>query len=231
MHNKIRDETKGIGPVRIPVELEASGLRSQIASVTAGLSEKVTVKADADTAPARKEIGGLAGLLKGTVDKEYRVKVDIDKRPMVDSANAAAMLARNLTTLAGPVIGAAALPAITALGGALVQTSGALLLVPAAGAVAATVMGTVRLATTGMADAFKLALDPNASPEKLAEAMAKLSPEARAMVSEVRAVKPAFDSMRLDVQNTAFRGLSGAVGDLSRTYIPEMRSGLTGVAG
>lgn len=43
-------------------------------------------------------------------------------------------------------------------------------------------------------------------------------------------LKPAWDALKLDVQRTLFRGISGEVRTLAAQYMPDLKTGLTGVA-
>lgn len=65
----------------------------------------------------------------------------------------------------------------------------------------------------------------------LAAAMARLAPNARALVREVMALKPAWDSMRLDVQQRLFAGVAAAVAATAATVLPVLRRGLDATAG
>ncbi|WP_032751713.1 hypothetical protein, partial [Streptomyces griseus] len=60
--------------------------------------------------------------------------------------------------------------------------------------------GTVKIAMSGVGDAVKAALDPS-DPEAYAEALKKLSPNARGFVGEIRKAQPALDKIRRTVQD------------------------------
>ncbi|MBL1104947.1 transglycosylase SLT domain-containing protein [Streptomyces sp. 5-8] len=66
---------------------------------------------------------------------------------------------------------------------------------------------------------------------KLNDALAKLSPNARAFVSSVQGLKPAWDAMQLGVQDRLFAGLGGRLTDVGSRVIPILRGGLEGTAG
>ncbi|MFK4023138.1 hypothetical protein [Streptomyces albogriseolus] len=63
------------------------------------------------------------------------------------------------------------------------------------------------------------------------DAMAKLAPNARSFVGAVQALAPAWDAMRLSVQNALFAGLDDTVTTLGSTTIPVLQSQLTATAG
>jgi hypothetical protein len=122
----------------------------------------------------------------------------------------------------------AAVGGLVAVAGAASGAAGAIGLVPAAAVAAAAPVAALRLGLVGMEDAFKALADGD--PEKLAEALGKLAPSAAAFVREASAIKPAFDSMRLDVQEALFAGLGGRLGSLASVYLPLARTALGGLA-
>ncbi|WP_225825592.1 hypothetical protein [Streptomyces naphthomycinicus] len=65
---------------------------------------------------------------------------------------------------------------------------------------------------------------------KTADALAKLSPNARAFVDAVLAQAGAWRSLKLDVQDALFAGLSSKFSQLSTAVIPSLRAGLVGMA-
>ncbi|MGW5426888.1 transglycosylase SLT domain-containing protein [Streptomyces sp. NPDC004059] len=66
---------------------------------------------------------------------------------------------------------------------------------------------------------------------KLDQAMAKLAPNARSFVGAVRALAPAWDHMRLSVQNALFKGLDGTVKTLAGATLPTLQKRLTETGG
>jgi phage-related protein len=122
-----------------------------------------------------------------------------------------------------------AVPAVTALGGALGAASGVGLLVPGALATGGIAVAALKVGVSGLGDAMKAAAEGDA--EKLAEATAKLAPPARAVVGEYLRFKPALDRIRLDVQARMFRDLAGEARWLGQKYLPIVREGLVGMAG
>lgn len=70
-----------------------------------------------------------------------------------------------------------------------------------------------------------------ASANKLADAMAKLSPNARAFVNAVIAMRPAWTALKLDVQDRLFRGLGASFTTMANASLPSLRAGLVGTAG
>jgi len=120
-------------------------------------------------------------------------------------------------------LAAGALPAVAALGGALTN------LVPAATAGVSAfltmqaVSATLKLGLTGVSDAISAVFDPDADPEKVAEALEKLSGNAREFVGVLQTMKPAFDKLRLDVQDQLFEGLDKSLERTAKAVFPEVR--------
>lgn len=65
----------------------------------------------------------------------------------------------------------------------------------------------------------------------LGDAMAKLSPNARAFVNEIIRLKPAWDALKLDVQDALFAGLADRLRTTAASVLPVLRTGLTNTAG
>jgi phage-related protein len=92
----------------------------------------------------------------------------------------------------------------------------------------------VRGAQEALADAQRAvtaATEQGASAaSKYAEAMAKLSPNARSFVTAVRDMAPAFSALRMEVQDRLFRGLGDSFTRMATASLPALRSGLGGMA-
>ncbi|MFF2852692.1 peptidoglycan DD-metalloendopeptidase family protein [Streptomyces sp. NPDC058001] len=70
-----------------------------------------------------------------------------------------------------------------------------------------------------------------AQTSKVDEALAKLSPNARAFVQEIRAMAPAWRDMKLDVQDRLFAGLGTRLRQVGGQILPTVRTGIVGAAG
>lgn len=66
--------------------------------------------------------------------------------------------------------------------------------------------------------------------DKAKAAMDKLSPAARAAAQAVLALKPAWDAMKNSIQDALFAGMAGQISALGSTYIPILRTAMTGIA-
>jgi hypothetical protein len=95
-------------------------------------------------------------------------------------------------------------------------------------------MGTVKLATNGVGDAFEAldkASDGSAKSLKAAdEALAKLAPSARDFVKAVQGIRPEFTALQQDVQGKFFDGLGAAIRNVATADLPVLQRGLGGIA-
>jgi len=133
------------------------------------------------------------------------------------------------TAAAGALAGISSLVTGTlALGQALAAASGAVGLLPAALLTMAAVSTTLKLGLSGMSDALAATGEDAATFEASLEGLA---PNAQAFARAVREVRPAFDQMRLDVQNRLFEGLADRVGSLTERYLPRLQEFFVGIAG
>ncbi|MFS4103755.1 peptidoglycan DD-metalloendopeptidase family protein [Streptomyces sp. PD-S100-1] len=82
-------------------------------------------------------------------------------------------------------------------------------------------------AARSLADAQQTAASQTS---KLDDALAKLSPNARAFVGTLQDMAPAWRSMKLDVQDTLFAGLGSRLSQVGGQILPTVRKGLTGAA-
>ncbi|MGW4695149.1 hypothetical protein ACWEO1_22535 [Kitasatospora cineracea] len=66
--------------------------------------------------------------------------------------------------------------------------------------------------------------------DPLAEALAKLSPNARAFVQELIALKPALSDLKFDVQQSLFEGFAGTLRSGATSVLPVLHTALVGSA-
>ena len=153
-----------------------------------------------------------------------------------DSSSRLSNTFRSMGSLAGSLAGiglrlgaigvaaGGAVPLVAGLVGALASIAPA----AAAGVTAFVALkgatATLKLALTGVSEAISAVFDPDADPEALAEALERLAPEARSFVLELQRMRPAFEALRLDVQNRVFRNLDTEVRTLARQAFPELRT-------
>lgn len=135
---------------------------------------------------------------------------------------------RNVETLGKGLTALAAIPALSIVAGAAITASGALLALPAAGFTAVAAFAALKTGTHGVGDALSALASGDA--EKAAEALAKLSPAARATALAMDGVRKQFKGVQQSVQEKLFAGLAAEVKSLSTTYLPLLKTGLGSVA-
>jgi len=129
------------------------------------------------------------------------------------------------TTLA--VIAALVGPILT-VSAAIAQLAGALALLPSAGFAAASAIGVLVIAFHGFGDAIGAVIEGD--PEKIAEALKKLAPEARGVVLEFQKLLPQLRELGQLVQQRFFIQLEGDLTRLSKNLLPTFRTGLANIA-
>ncbi|MGW6912594.1 hypothetical protein ACWGB8_02030 [Kitasatospora sp. NPDC054939] len=85
----------------------------------------------------------------------------------------------------------------------------------------------VAQAQQAIADAMK---STAAGAAGAADAMAKLAPAAREFVEAVLALAPAWNALRLDVQQALFEGIGARLTTVARQVLPDLQTGLVGTA-
>lgn len=86
-------------------------------------------------------------------------------------------------------------------------------------------MGTVKLATVGIEDAVKAAFDPS-DPKAYAEALKKLSPNAREFVQALHDMQPALKELQQQVQDKVFEGLDSSLKQVADSTLPAFKKAL-----
>lgn len=111
---------------------------------------------------------------------------------------------------------------------AAVQLSGALGVIPAAGAAAAIAVGTLKIGLFGVDDAFKAFLkgDMNKFNEKLKD----LSPNAQQVLGLLKEFRPALLDFKNSVQDALFEGLEKPLRAAATTLLPILKKGFVGIA-
>jgi phage-related protein len=102
------------------------------------------------------------------------------------------------------------------------------LLLPAALGAFGAAVGTAKLALSGF-DVVMKAL-AKGDVEAFNKALEKLAPSAQNVAKAIKSLKPAFDALRIDVQQRAFSQLAPVVQKLGLSYFPTLRAALGGIA-
>lgn len=137
-----------------------------------------------------------------------------------------ASVMRALGTVALPLAIAGSIPTILGLAAALGQAAGAGLLLPGALLAAASVFGALKIATSGFGEALANVGDP----AKFAEAIATLTPAARAAAESVQRLKAPFDALRNTLQERLFAGLAPQIEAVGSALLTTLAPSFTRVA-
>lgn len=210
------------------VNIEVEKARARMLKLEAELSaldrKRIEIQIDIDNARLEQGANKFLSSFKGLRSRVSEFGGDVrNTREAVEGLGNTMSAASKVVFLAG---------AASQLGmfvAALAPAAGALLALPGIGLAVASMFGVVKIATSGMGDAFKAVASGDAA--KLDEAMKKLSPEAQNVVREYQKLKPALDSLKLDVQNKLFEGLGNAMAGVASLILPTVHAGLVQVAG
>lgn len=170
------------------------------------------------------------GLVSGLNDVQSSARgADDDSSRLSDTFRSLASVAGGIASVGASIgaIGVAAGGAVPLVAGLVTSLTN---IAPAAAAGVTAFLAikaasaTLKLGLTGVSDALKAVFEPDADPEKVAEALKNLAPEARSFVLALQDMKPAFDDLRLDVQNKLFKDLDTSVSRVAKSVFPEARA-------
>lgn len=120
--------------------------------------------------------------------------------------------------------------AIAGLGGVVgiaTQAAGAIGLIPAAIAAFALAKGTLTVGMAGFSEALAATGEDAAAFE---ESIAGLAPQAQEAARAFRDLRPAWDGLKMDVQNQLFSESGARIKALGGQYLPVLRGAMVGVA-
>lgn len=120
------------------------------------------------------------------------------------------------------------IPLVLGLAGALSQLVGILAALPAAAGVAVTAIVPLIFAFHGFSDAIGAILEGD--PEKINEALKKLSPSAAAVAKEFQKLTKPFGEIQKLAQESLFKPLVGTLTQLANAVLPALRTGVPLVA-
>ncbi|MHA3020133.1 hypothetical protein ACXPWS_07635 [Mycobacterium sp. BMJ-28] len=159
--------------------------------------------------------------------------VSRDTRSITNSLNAATDSAATLGQAMagiGKVAGPAGLATMAVgalqLASAIGTAAGALGVLPGVLAGVGAGFGTAKLGLMGFSDA----LDAMSDPEKFAEAIAKLAPNAQQAVLEIQQLMPALDQLKAATQDALFKDIAPQLNNLAATFLPQVQQLTTGIA-
>lgn len=123
-----------------------------------------------------------------------------------------------------------AIPQVLALTNALVSVAPAAYAIVPAALAGGVALGTLKLATHGVADALGNLGSDSKSVKNFDAAIKSMAPNARSFAVEMKRLYPALVAVQRVVQNTAFHSLASQLKPLARNLLPTIRAGLVGVA-
>lgn len=206
-------------------------LRAKINAMLRGIKVTAKVNVDVDVSTDNDRASKLAERLKGKIEGQITGSLKsasngiqgIFGRLMPKSVQTAALVV-SLASIIGTVLAGAT----NALGRELlnvVKLSGFLPSILAAAAITAV---TLKVGLLGVSDALQAVFSRD--PEKLDEALKKLTPSARAFVLEVNKALPVFDRIKAVTQEAMFRPLNGLVTNIINNLGPTVTAGMERVA-
>lgn len=228
--------------VRMPVRLDLS--RGQIRTLQRQL-RSTPVQVPATIRISRAEIRRLQAELSR---HRFQITVDIDRRAtdqiqrtLTGLGNAAggggggvggggglALLPGRIAAVAASA--ASAVPSVASLVSSIAQMAPAAAVGATAVLALVTAAAALKIGTTGVGEALKNAFDAK-NAKKYQEALAKLTPNARAFVEALKGAGPQFTAIRKAVQERLFDNLGKQVTAAGKVALPVLRRGLVGTAG
>lgn len=196
---------------------------------------QIDAELDADLAELDAEIAALVRELEagaGDVDIEVNVDRDGRGRAALEGVGRGLLgLAANTGKAVGGlfalgVAASSAAPLLAGVATSLESIAPAAALAVSGMITVGLVAGTVKLAMNGVGEAVKNAFDPDVKPEKLAESMKNLAPNARAFVTELSGMRKSLKSLQQTVQNNFFKGLAGELKGLGKDALPVVANAL-----
>ncbi|MEJ8652732.1 hypothetical protein WKI65_32890 [Streptomyces sp. MS1.AVA.3] len=209
--SRLRAELRSMGALPVPVQPTTNAaaiarLRAELAHLVPPILVPVRTEGDrrslASTSSALSRIRSIAAGLGGVAGTFGKITAAL---------GAAVPVAAGLTAALQGVAPAAALAATGIVS-------------------IATATAALKIGTLGVGDALKNAFDPK-NAAKFNEALAKLTPNARAFVLAFQGMQPQFTAVRRAVQERLFNGLASQITNAGAVALPVLRRGLVGAAG
>lgn len=217
--------------IKLLPDIDAVAFRTAIERVASKLTVKVKVVPD---------MSGFNDAVRAHQVPDINVRVNADRSSLSAFAGALGKVGGALGSLGklagvGAAIGAIGIAAasatqsILALTAALAPAVGILAAVPAVALTTVAAFGALKLAVSGVGDAFSAGLTGDA--KKFEEALENLSPAAQSVAREVRDLKPAFDDLRKTVQDRFFAQIAGDITATAEALGGTLKQGLSDIAG
>lgn len=149
--------------------------------------------------------------------------------PLGSVASGIGGIAGKIAPLLGTI--GSAVPLLAGLAGTLESIAPAGAVAASGILLAVTASAALKIGLSGVGDAVKQAFAAKQDPAKLKAALDGLAPPARAFVLALRSLKPAFDSLKLDVQSRLFSGLDTQLKSTATTVLPIFHNALSNTGG
>ncbi|MFJ5037934.1 phage tail protein [Streptomyces parvulus] len=215
---------RSITSINIPVAPDLTGFLDRIRTYLAGAEVSIRVVPDLDDFDAR-----IRAHRPPSVTVDVDANVDRLGRALAGVSGIAGALGSLLRFAAVGIAFAAAAQGVAAFTAAVAPAAGVIAGLPAVIALTQAALGTLRLALSGVQEAFSAAL--TGSAEEFEKSLEGLSPAAQAAAREVRALKPAVDALRSSVQDAFFEPLKGQIEAAAQALGGPLKKGMTDVSG
>ena len=255
MQRQLNLAIRKINPLRVEIAADTRRFRAALNNLNNLGSSEITVVPGVDPERFRRELqrrvrgiyvripvqpdfDGFDAAVRAhrAPDIDVRVRPNVDSRALQKGLKGIGSALGKLGGIAGATLaigglGIAAASTAASIGGllaALAPIGGILAAAPAVilGAVAA--FGTLKIALSGVGDAFGAALGDDA--EKFEKSLEGLSPAAQSVAREVRALKPAFDNLKSTVQDRFFVKIQGDITRTAKALQGPLKSGIGQIA-
>ncbi|MFJ1607064.1 hypothetical protein ACIOHS_27380 [Streptomyces sp. NPDC088253] len=220
---------QGIDALNIPVAPDVTGFVERLRALLADVEIPIRVVPDLDELDRRIRA-------HNTPDVRVNANVNVDANRLTRALSGVSGIAGKVGGALGGLLKLGAI-GIAATGAAAGVAKFAAALAPAAGIIAAApaaiigfqaALGALKLALSGVSDAFQAALTGDS--KAFEKSLENLSPKAQAAAREVRALKPAFDSLRNSVQDAFFAKVEGQITGTAKALQGPLKSGLTSIS-
>lgn len=154
--------------------------------------------------------------LRRLASERLSLSLGVDSSQLTSALGAASKLGAVLGGIGiGALAGQASLAGLAGITVAIQELVGAIALLPAAGAAAGIVVGTLTLGLRGLGDAISAD-----KPKELDEALKSLSQNGRKFVLTVRDLKDEFEEFTKSIQQSLLDGLDKQVAELAKVLLP-----------
>lgn len=220
---------RSIDSLDIPVAPDVTGFVERLRALLADVEIPIRVVPDLDDFDRRIRT-------HNAPDVRVNANVNVDANRLTRALSGlggvatkvGGVLAKGLKFGAMGIAAAGAAAGVGKFVAALAPAAGIMAAFPAAIAGFQAALGALKLALAGVGDAFEAALTGDS--KAFEKSLENLSPKAQAAAREVRALKPAFESLRNSVQDGFFVQFEGQITATAKALQGPLKTGLTSIA-